>query len=365
MNRKLVSLFISGFFAYSSLSSVFPVIPEYASELGATESLSAITAGAFAIVTAVAMIPFGALSEKYGRRKFMFSGLFIYILSPLLYLLAATPSQLLIFRLFHGFGIAMYAPVINAMVSDLAEETRRGEMIGWLSAAFMLGFVVGPVSGGIVYELFGISETFFLSSILGIASIMPLKYVDKTTSKFELNIEIGKNTIAATIAVFASTFGSSAVALFAIPFYAPILGISASTAGFLISAIFLFSAISRVPAGVLADTAGRGFVIVSGVLIEVLAIYLFSIPNFELFIATALCGLGMGFANTAGFALASDSRNRGLAMGLVNSSLSAGIFFGPVFVGFLSESIGFYGIFPLLSLLTFLLAIPAVIMISR
>jgi MFS family permease len=362
---KLISLFVSGFFAYSSLSSVFPVIPEYASELGASESLSALTAGAFAIVTAVAMIPFGFLSERYGRVNFMLLGLVVFVLSPVLYLLSTTPVQLLVFRLFHGFGIAMYAPAVNAMVSDLAEETRRGEMIGWLSAAFMLGFVAGPLSGGIVYEIFGISETFILSSIFGILSLVPLRYIDETINRFEINRGITKNTMAATIAVFASTFGSSAVALFAIPFYAPNFGISGSTVGLLISSIFLFSALSRVPAGVLSDVAGRGFVIVSGLLIEVSAIYLFSIPNFELFIATALCGLGMGFANTAGFAMASDSRNRGLAMGLVSSSLNAGIFFGPTFVGVLSETTGFYDMFPLISLLTFLLAVPAVIVLRK
>jgi len=348
----LRSLYISGFFAYAAVSTVFPVISPYASLLGASEFQSAIIAGAYAIVTAIAMMPFGHLSDKYGRAKFMILGLVLYISSPLLYIFVKDITSLLLARILHGFGMALYVPALNALVADKSPENRRGEAMGWISAAFMFGFVLGPVTGGLLAEKFGVISTFLSSSafsVLSFLSICPYLNLKKTEfkkMKEEDKLVASKNILAASLATFFTTFGSAAVAIFALPFYSNELNITSTLVGTLTSSLFFVSALARIPAGKLSDKIGRSPVIVLGLLVEGIGIYfmVFREP-LQLLFATWLCGIGMGFTNTASYALASDVRRRGMAIGAVNSSLNAGIFVGPAVAGLFAEYFGFEVIF--------------------
>lgn len=355
------SIYISGLFAYAAISSLFPIISPYAHTLGSSESISALIAGAYALTTSIAMIPFGFLSDRYGREFFLFSGLSICTLMAILYTLAMNPFQLLAVRLLHGFAIAMYIPAVNALVADISK--RRGEAIGYLSAFLMFGFVIGPFLSGIIAEEFGILQVFYLSAVLSlISTLLPLKLLTKkklsSSPLFESRLGFNRTLVRAITATFFASFGSAAIVLFAIPFYSSKLGITKAEVGIATSLLFLLSAISRIPAGILSDKVGRTAVILIGLSIEGFSIAL-TLTNdpIQLFTAMSACGIGMGFANTASFALASDLKNRGFAMGAVNSFLNAGIFFGSALTGYLAEFLGFQSVFYVASVLTLLSAL--------
>ena len=133
-------IFVSGFFAYAALSCVIPIIPSYALSLGASQFMSAVAAGIFALAPAIAMTPFGILSEVYGRRLFILAGLLTGVFASLLYLLSLNTLLLIFARLIHGFGVALYVPAVNAFVAARSSEDRRGEPLGWLQPTFLLGF---------------------------------------------------------------------------------------------------------------------------------------------------------------------------------------------------------------------------------
>jgi MFS family permease len=363
----LRSIYASGFFAYAAAGVIFPVISPYARYLGASESLSAIIAGSFALVTAVLMTPFGFYSDRYGRGNFIITGLFLYVTAPLLYIYSFNPIILLTARLVHGLGMAMYVPAVNALIADLSPVEKRGEAFGWLSATFMLGFVFGPFTGGLFFERFGITTVFLLSSLYSILSFVAVTPHLRKELSHAVNTErfiLTKRLGSSFLATFSATFGSAAVAIFAIPFYAPELNLNASAAGMAISLLFLSSAIARVPAGLISDRFGREIVILSGLIMESIAIFfLMSQNNLQLFVFTAVSGIGMGFTNTACFALASESESRGFAMGIVNSSLNAGIFAGPAVTGFVAQFFGYQGVFYLSSAIILLSTLPVFLLI--
>ncbi len=126
----MLRLVLSGFFAYAALSCVIPVIPSYAASLGASVLLSAIAAGVFALFPAIAMTPFGMLSEVYGRRVFLIAGALTAFFSSILYLQSNTAELLVFSRALHGLGGALYIPSLNALVADISDESRRGETMG-------------------------------------------------------------------------------------------------------------------------------------------------------------------------------------------------------------------------------------------
>lgn len=336
-------VFISGFFAYAALSCVIPVIPSYAASLGASQLISAIAAGIFALSPAIAMTPFGLLSEVYGRRFFIFAGIVTSILASLLYIISYNATLLISARLLHGFGSAMYIPAVNAIVADFIDTEKRGEAIGWIQTALMLGFFAGPIVGGYVAEIYGAIGAFFLSFVLSFASLLIAPHsAVKRTEKRSGNFKFPADMLPFYAVMFAGNALIAALALFALPFYAPEIMITESQIGIIVSSLFLFSALSRVPAGVLSDRIGRESGAVLGMLVGSAGLFMASTTNpLQLFIASSICGVGIGVVNTAVFAAASDFENRGYTIGLANTALNAGIFVGSAAAGYMATFMGF------------------------
>ncbi len=358
--KQIIALIVSGFLAYASLSSLFPVIPSYAVSIGASQSVSGLIAGAFAIVTAILMIPFGFLSRRIGERKLVLAGLAMYVVSPLLYGVASSPAHLLIYRLLNGLGVSMFIPSINAAASKLAESGKRGEMFGVLTTSYMLGFVFGPIAGSFAYETGGFGRAFHLSSILALLAIFPAVKIEGGGGAAE-KLSVSRRTVASSIIVFSSTFGLAALALFALPLHYVRFGLSETAAGITISILFLFSALSRTPAGYLADRLGMMRVALLGIALEVIGLVSVSLSTgfYAVVALSATCGAGSGVANTASFALASSDRNAGVAMGFVNSFLNLGIFAGPLVCGYISEFLPVNEAMIAVTILAFLSSLPS------
>jgi len=337
-------IFGSGFFAYAALSCVIPIIPSYASSLGASQFMSAVAAGIFALSPAVAMTPFGILSEVYGRRMFILAGLLTGVFASLLYLLSLNTLLLIFARLIHGFGVAMYIPAVNALVADRSSEDRRGESIGWLQTTLMLGFFAGPAVGGYVAEIYGAKNVFLLSLAFSIISLLfSLFSVEKNgRGHLKYNFKFPAGMLTFYSLMFVGTAVTSSLALFALPFYAPEIQISESQTGVIVSSLFLFSALSRVPAGVLSDRFGRKAGVIVGMIFGSLGLFTAATTDpIQLFVASSICGAGMGIVNTAVFAAASDCENRGFAIGLANTALNAGIFAGSAIAGYMATFLEF------------------------
>ncbi len=303
---------LSAFLAYVSLSCVIPVIPKYAMLLGASSGEAAIISGSFALSTAIAMIPFSFAAAKLGRSSVMYGGALLNIAASASYILAPSPKALLFARLLHGFGSAMFVPTLTASVA--ADAEKRGEAIGWLTFAMMLGFSVGPVFGGFLAE-FGIAKTFQLSLASSLLSLAMLQRREGVESFSWVS-----GDFAYYAAIFIATLCSSAYALFLFP-----AKLSPSQSGAAISILFLASALSRIPAGYLSDRIGCGKTVAAGAVIESLG------PLAANSLATAaLCGVGMGIVNTAAFARVARGS---LSVGVANTFLNLGIFLGSVFGG--------------------------------
>ncbi len=336
----MLRLILSGFFAYAALSCVIPIIPSYASSLGASTFLSAIAAGVFALFPAIAMTPFGMLSEVYGRRRFLIGGALTSVIASLLYLQSNTAELLVFSRMLHGLGSSLYIPSLNALIADISDESRRGEAMGRLQTALMLGFFAGPLAGGFVSDLYGFKAAFLLAllfSAVALALLGGIRYVGRVAEGRKSDFTFPRKLVPMYAVMFMGTATSSSLALFAIPYYAPKLSFSSQQAGMLVAVLFLFSAIIRIPAGIMADRAGRNAIALLGMAVTSSGLFSASQPEMPfLFLASLLCGAGNGILNTAVFAAASDYENRGYAMGVANTVLNAGIFVGATLAGYMA-----------------------------
>ncbi|MFW5625306.1 MAG: MFS transporter, partial [Campylobacter hyointestinalis] len=110
---------------FFGLFIVLPVLSLYALNLkGANEFLVGLLVGVYAITQMILQAPFGALSDKFGRKITMSFGLIIFIIGSLICANANDIYTMLLGRLIQGSGAI--GAVATAMISDFVSEEKRG-----------------------------------------------------------------------------------------------------------------------------------------------------------------------------------------------------------------------------------------------
>jgi len=120
-----------------------PLLVELASQLRTSVASAGQLAGAIAIAWAVTALLAGPLSDIYGRRRLLLTGLMLMGLGVLASGFAWNYSSLLACRLLTGVGAAMIPPNCFAAVADIFPLERRGSAIGWLVSATGISAALG------------------------------------------------------------------------------------------------------------------------------------------------------------------------------------------------------------------------------
>jgi MFS family permease len=355
----LITLYIVAFAGFAGFSFMFPVIPLYAAELGATVAEVGVIVATISYVTAFFLIPFGMLSDRFGRQKLLAGGLAIFTLAPLLYPLANNPEQLILFRAIHGLAAAAFLPTAIALVIDLTPEAKRGEAIGWYSASIQLGLMAGPITGGFLAGHFGFDAAFYGCSAISLIGLVlvfsrlraiahrPAVSPDRTSSSWRW---LGQPlAVAVLLAALLVAVGSGTIGSY-IPLYGIDFGITEAGAGAIITALYTSSAILRAPVGRLADRIDRRILLIGGVALSAIAVSLFAffhgLPQF--IIIGIIFGIGMGIAIPASLVMAADFSSvsgRALSMAIPTCSFQIGLAAGPIAMGHVAQMSSFETMF--------------------
>ncbi len=138
----------------------------------ATPQLLGLALGIYGLTQAILQIPFGMLSDRWGRKPIIVLGLIIFGIGSLIAAMADSIYGLLIGRALQGAGAV--AAAIMALAADLTEEESRTKIMAFIGisigAAFSIAFILGPI----LYEYIGIDGIFFLSTCFSIIAIIVL-----------------------------------------------------------------------------------------------------------------------------------------------------------------------------------------------
>ncbi len=333
-----------------------PLVPLYASELGAsTVQVGMINAG-FMLAAALLSVPLGLVSDRLGRRRLILSGMVISALTSLFLVAARTPAQLGAVYLFSGVGLACFSPAMMSYVGDVTPPHFLGRAYGWYTSALYLGMALGPGLGGAL-GAGGFRMAFLVSAavigagiLVGIPRMPAPPPVMRAASRNLVadlrEILANRGVLACWIITFFSTYAWGASFSF-FPLYARDSGISVAHTGLIFTSQAASNALSRIPIGHLADRTGRReLFIVFGCLAFALCIAgvgQFSTPA-PLYLLFVLAGGSMATAFTAVGALLSesvDTRVRGLAMGGYNTCIYSGFAVSAATLGSVIHRFGF------------------------
>lgn len=127
---------------------VLPILTSYGLELkGATEFLLGLAIGIYGLSQAIFQIPFGFLSDRFGRKPIIVFGLLIFIAGSILAALSDSIWGIIIGRALQGAGAISAA--VMALLSDLTREQNRTKAMAFIGISFGLTFAIALVLGPI------------------------------------------------------------------------------------------------------------------------------------------------------------------------------------------------------------------------
>ena len=152
---------------------VLPLLPFYATNLGATPLQVTLIGASFSAMQLAAAPLWGRLSDRRGRRPLLIAGLFASSASYLLFGLAHSLELLLFSRIVAGAAGGTIS-VAQAYAADSTSSEDRARGMGHIGAASGLGVMLGPAIGGL-FSRWGLGVPGFVAAVLcalnGIAAI--------------------------------------------------------------------------------------------------------------------------------------------------------------------------------------------------
>jgi MFS family permease len=148
----------------ASIASIAAVLPAIGQSTGATQGELAWIADSSTVVFAGLLLPFGALGDKYGRRRVLSYGLVVFAGATLAGPVFDSPHALIVSRALAGVGAAMVMPATLSLITGSLRGAAQDRAVGLWAAIVAVGGATGLVGAGVALEFSDWRGTFYASA---------------------------------------------------------------------------------------------------------------------------------------------------------------------------------------------------------
>jgi MFS transporter, DHA1 family, multidrug resistance protein len=145
----------------------FPVIPKVKVALDLSHAGAQLTFSIALFGMAFATLFYGTLSDRYGRRPVLLSGLALFLLGSVISALAQTPATLVLGRLVQAIGAGCALTLVRAIARDAYRADQLVKAIAYLTMFGTLGPMVSPTIAGVLIDTLGWRSTFGFAVLAG------------------------------------------------------------------------------------------------------------------------------------------------------------------------------------------------------
>lgn len=185
----LASVMLAMFMGAIEATIVSTAMPAIVGDLGGF-SLYSWVFSAYLLMNTVTVLIYGKLSDIFGRKPILITGISIFLIGSILCGFAQTMTMLIIFRLIQGFGAGAVMPIATTIVGDIYTKEERAKIQGYLSSVWGISAIMGPAIGGLLVEYVSWHYVFWINIPLGILAMIGIgKFLHEDIEKKKPEID--------------------------------------------------------------------------------------------------------------------------------------------------------------------------------
>lgn len=178
-------------FRMLGLFMLIPIFSIYGQELsGATPILIGIAIGAYGFSQGVMQMPFGIMSDYYGRKPLIVIGSILFALGSILGATTHSIYGMIFARIIQGMGAV--GSVLIALIADNIDDKDRPKAMAIIGMSIGVSFALAMTLSPWIADNFGLSGIFILTTILALLSLVLLKFIpinrQEKPSRFEVKM---------------------------------------------------------------------------------------------------------------------------------------------------------------------------------
>lgn len=355
-------------FRMLGLFMLIPVFTVFAAHLkNATPMLMGIALGSYGLTQGILQMPFGLLSDRFGRKPIITIGLLLFIYGSLIGAMSQSIYTMIFARTLQGAGAI--GSVLIALLADLTTDEQRTKAMAVIGLTIGLSFAVAMVISPAVTNYFGLAGIFYLTAglaclgLLLLHGVIPTPKEESARADRQANLSLLKTTINSkplqclNAGIFFQHFILTAT-FYVIPLLLQQQHLAQQWHFYL--PLMVFSFILMVPFIILAEKKKQmKLVFILSVLATSLTQLFLAVTEFHwisLCIAMFLYFIAFNILEASLPSLVSKQASpasKGTAMGVYSSSQFLGLFSGGTVAGIAFQLAGSQGIFMMNGLLGF------------
>src|SRR3954454_15651143 len=191
--RALVVLLAGMFIALLDTTIVNVALPTIRTSLDASEATLSWIISGYALAFGLALIPAGRVGDRIGHKWVFFTGIALFTAASAACGLAATDTQLVVFRVVQGLAGGIFVPAVTAFIQLLFPGPVRGKAFAIMGAVIGVSSALGPIIGGLIIQafgeasgwrlVFGVNLPIGVATLVAAALLLPSKHASDSAAR--------------------------------------------------------------------------------------------------------------------------------------------------------------------------------------